>query len=137
MRRRIVESLRSWEAYAYLIIVLFATAAIVLAAGEIVHQERQTRHLTQEIQRQRIDGILRQCRNQNERNITAHHYLNQLLKKSGVSAKRRKASQSQAGGFIDAIVPRRNCLALAHLQVTQPPKPAPRTTTTTQAPNDN
>lgn len=114
--------LRRWEPYIYLLLVIVAAASIAVLVGELVHQQHQTRRLAVQIQKQRTDSILRSCRDQNKRHDTATAYLNQLLKKSGVSAARRRQSQVQVGGFINALAPKQNCLKLA--QRTVHPTPA-------------
>jgi hypothetical protein len=122
MNEKTESKLRRWEPYIYLALIVIAAASIAVLVAELVHQQHQTRHLAAQIQRQRTDGIIRSCRDQNQRHDTATAYLNQLLKKSGVSAARRRQSQVQVGGFINALAPKQNCLKLA--QRTVHPTPA-------------
>lgn len=91
----------------FLLINIIAAFAFALLYHKVTNQGH-------EIQQQRRDAIVRQCTDQNARHDGTIHTLDDLLKKSGVSEARRKASRATTVLLINAIAPKvKDCQALA------------------------
>lgn len=69
--------------------------------------------LVNKIQNNRRDLIYKSCRDQNKRHGDSLKALRKLLAKSGVSKARQNQSFRETKTLIDALVPKRNCVALA------------------------
>lgn len=112
-------TLRHWEPYIYLMLIVVSAATTAILFYFVVHQQhqlfgqqRQIATVALETSAERRNSILRTCRDQNSRHGDAVKALDQLLKKSGVSGTRREQSRDSIVLLIDALAPRQNCQKL-------------------------
>lgn len=132
--RRLLATIDAVTPRIYILICIVSLAASALLYGYAVH-------LSREIQHERANSILRACTSQNARRDHAIVALFDVLKKSGVPEKKRKAAAAPAITLINALAPKQNCKMLVARSVSgrgskttptttnrrQPPPPIPTT----------
>jgi septal ring factor EnvC (AmiA/AmiB activator) len=124
---------------AFMFICVIAAAAVGIGAYVVWHQHDQIQEQARDIQIQRYDTAFRNCSDQNKRHDRTIRTLRKEIRH--LSPKRREAAQRRHSlrntiRLIDALVPRRDCIHVARLAITQPPvtpplvKPLPTPITT-------
>lgn len=96
---------------------IFAIAIVLNSVSAVVSLENNQDRI-HEIQAERVDSILRSCRDENQRHDATIRRLDDLIHRLP-PAKRTRAVQSRAGTvlLINALAPRRDCSLLARAEV--------------------
>lgn len=92
--------------------------AIILNSGSSIVAFKNNAARVHQIQQERVESILRACRDENERHDATIHRLDELIKRLPPE-KRTRAVQSRAGTvlLINALAPHRDCATLARASV--------------------
>lgn len=96
---------------------IFAIAIVLNSVSAVVSLENNAARIHQ-LQAERVESILRACRDTNQRHDRTIRSLDELIQRLP-SAKRTRAVQSRAGTvlLINALAPHRDCETLARANV--------------------
>lgn len=96
---------------------IFAIAIVLNSVSAVVSLENNAARIHQ-IQQERVESVLRSCRDENQRHDATIHRLDELIKRLPPE-KRTRAIQSRAGTvlLINALAPHRDCVTLARASV--------------------